>query len=104
MSLSRTRIPKIYGDDIVLGLGVGDFVPWLNIVGKVAGGVGGGGDDKAKSDAATALAIKKALEEQEAKRAREKAEAEARTTRMILYGVLGVTAVGGMFMFLSRRK
>jgi hypothetical protein len=91
-------------DVLGAGLGVGDFVPWLNIVGKVAGGLGGGGDDKAKADAATAIAIKKALEEQAAKQAREKAEAEARTTRMILYGVLGVTAVGGMFMFLGRRK
>lgn len=94
----------LQGLDVLGGLGVADFVPWLSTISKVAGGLGGGGDDKAKSDAATAAAIKKALEEQAAKQAREKAEAEARTTRMILYGALGVTAVGGMFMFLSRRK
>jgi len=89
----------------VLGLGVGDFVPWLNVVGKVAGGLtGGGGDDKDKSKAATEEAIKKALEQERMKQQAAAAAAQAATMRAILFGTLGAVGVGGILFFALRKK
>lgn len=46
-------IRELYDEGLdILGDGIGDFVPWLGIVGKVAGGALGGSDkkDEKKSD------------------------------------------------------
>lgn len=89
----------------VLGLGVGDFVPWLNVVGKVAGGLAGGsGDDKDKQKAATDEAIKKALEQERLKQAAAKAEHDAAVTRWILIGTIGVAGIGTTLALLLGRK
>ena len=89
----------------VLGLGVGDFVPWLGVVSKAVGGLtGSGGDDKDKSKAATEEAIKKALEQERVKQQAAKAEAQAATMRMVLFGTLGAVGVGGILFFALRKK
>lgn len=89
----------------VLGLGVGDFVPWLNVVGKVAGGLtGGGGDDKEKQKAATEEAIKRALEQERLKQAAAKAEHDAAVTRWTLIGVVGAVGLGGLALLAFGRK
>ena len=101
----RSKTSKAYSHGLdVLGLGVGDFVPWLNVVGKVAGGLtGGGGDDKDKQKAATEEAIKRALEQERLKQAAAKAEHDAAVTRWILVGTVGVVGLGGL-AFLATRK
>lgn len=89
----------------VIGTGIGDFVPWLNIVSSAAGALTGGDKTAAekKQKEATEAAIKKALEEQAAKRAKEEAEAKARRMQYIVLGLLGVAALGGVYV-MARRK
>jgi hypothetical protein len=105
MSRLRTRIPKIQVHGDVLGVGLGDFVPWLNVVSSAAGALTGGGDkDKKAAQEAQAAAIKKALEEEKVRRAKEAAEAKARTMQLVLFGFLGLTVVGTGAYLLARRK
>lgn len=68
---------SVMGDDVLGDVSAGDFVPWLNMVGKVAGGMSGG--NKGKDDEA----LKRALAE-------EKARQEAQRTRNLLYVTLGI--------------
>lgn len=90
----------------VLGDGVGDFIPWLGIVGKVAGGALGGKDDKGGDKPAAAKAsdvaaqVKQALEDdrrrredEQRKAQQEKIEADVRSLRTILV-VLGIGGAG----------
>ena len=77
------------GMDVLGGVGVGDFVPWLGVVGKLAGGLAGGGsadDQKA--------AVQKAVEAQKQKEALAKAQAEASRNKALLYGTVGVLGAG----------
>lgn len=77
----------VFGD----GIGVGDFIPWMNLISKAAGGLmapSGGADQK--------VAIEKARKEEQD---RAKAAAEAAKTRTILYvtlGSVGVLTIGGL--------
>lgn len=86
----------------ILGLGVGDFVPWLKVVGNVAGGLAGGDQGASKAD--QEKAIQKALEQERIKQQAAKAEADAARTRSILYGVIGAVGVGGLVFVFTRRK
>ena len=93
----------------VVGVDMSDFTPWIATVGKVAGGLTGGfasgltggaldltkqGKGGGKPASSTEAEIKKALEAEQRKQALAKAEASARTTRLLLYGTLGVLGVG----------
>lgn len=73
----------------ILGAGVGDFVPWLGMVGNLAGGLLGGGGDKGGGADAQKKAIEEAL-------AKAKAEQDAARTRTLLYVTLGAVMVGGL--------
>jgi len=100
----------------VLGDGVGDFLPFLNIVGKVAGGAGGltgggspaGGAAKSEpSKADVEAAVQKAIEQDRAKQARAKevakAEASAKTTQLLLVSILGVLGLGGAYLLIRKK-
>lgn len=88
----------------VLGQGVGDFVPWLGVVGKVMGGLAGGtGATGAQSAEAQKAAIEKALAEERMRQAAAKAAADAARARMIAYGVAGVVGIGAIVFLLRRR-
>jgi hypothetical protein len=76
----------------ILGDGVGDFVPWLGIVGKLVGGSSGGADDAAK----------KALAAQQAA-ALAKAQHDAAVTKIVLFSVLGVAVLGTGAVLLLRK-
>lgn len=87
----------------VVGVSVDDFMPWISAAGKAAGGLSGGfasgltggaldlARGGGKKSASTASEVKKAVAEEERKRAQ---AASARTTRILLYGTLGVLGVG----------
>jgi len=85
-------------DVLGAGGGIGDFVPWLGVVGKLLGG-GGGGSESGKS---SEDAIRRALEEERQRQAMEKARADAQRTQMIMFGGLGLLGLGGIFLLLRR--
>jgi hypothetical protein len=80
------------------GVNVGDFIPWLGLVGKVVGSVTGSSspNDKALKEAAD-KAAKEAL-------AKQQAQAAAARNQLIMVAVLGAVGLGGMFLILNRRK
>jgi len=86
------------GMDILGGVGIGDFVPWLGLVGNIAGGLGGalgGGAAGGKtSPEAQKAAIQKAVEEQRRQAALAKAQADAARNKALLYGTIGVLGAG----------
>lgn len=98
----------------VLGDGIGDFVPWLGVVGKIAGGAGSIAsasdkkkddksdkkDDKKTSEGNSAAAIKQAFAEERMRQETEKAKDAASRSNMILVGV-GVVAVSGVMGLLA---
>jgi hypothetical protein len=89
-------------DVLGAGLGLSDFVPWLGAVGKIAGGLTGGGSDTSTKDA-----IAKAVAAEKQKQEIAKAQAEAAKTRAILYvalGVVGVAGLGTAMYFITRKK
>jgi hypothetical protein len=86
-----------HGLDIMGGVSFADVAPWLDVAGKGVGvfssGVAAGATGGALSGArgrSTEEQVKKALEEQ---RARDRAEAQARTTRLVVYGALGIVGL-----------
>lgn len=81
------------GLDILGGMGVGDFVPWLGVVGKLAGGLAGGSDGGSSPEAQKA-AVQKAVEAQKQKEALAKAQSDAARTKALLYGTVGVLGAG----------
>lgn len=107
-----------YGMDVLGdGVGIGDFVPWLGLASKVAGGLLGGGgggassDDKVKASAAAAAAQKKAEEArkkaEDAEAARKKAEeaaAKAKTTLYLVLGGVGFVTMGGVLYIALRKR
>lgn len=76
-----------------MGVSFSDVAPWLDVAGKGAGilasgvakGATGGAFSAGKPS--TEEQVRKALEEQ---RAKDRAEAQARTTRIVVYSVLGI--------------
>lgn len=104
--LKQRALARRYEDglDALIGVDVGDFVPWLNVVSKVAGGIGSSASDSSKKPVADQ--VKEALEKERQKQATEKAEADARSTRTILFVVLsllGLVVVGGGTYALLRK-
>lgn len=101
-------------DVLGAGLGIGDFVPWLNVVGKVAGGIasvatGDSGKGAAQAPQTQAFqqketqdAIRRALEKERERQAAEKARADAAATRNLVYVLLGVVGVGGALLILKK--
>jgi hypothetical protein len=81
------------GLDILGGVGIGDFVPWLGVVGKLAGGLAGGSDGGSSPEAQKA-AVQKAIEAQKQKEALVKAQADAARNKALLYGTVGVLGAG----------
>ena len=91
----------------VLGEGIGDFVPWLGIVGKVAGGLTGGGGDskssnplasmtggKANSGGDTQKAVQEALAQERAHQAMAKVAKDATITKFAAFGAVGIIGLG----------
>lgn len=112
--MSRLREQHEAGLDVLGGssLGITDFVPWLGAVGKIAGGLLGGSDDKktatgtastTSNDAATKLAVAQALAAQKQRDAEAKAEADAKRSWAILYGVLGALGVGATVYVVTKK-
>lgn len=106
-----------YGLHVLGDAGISSFVPWLGVVGKVAGGLLGGSNTAAAAptaaqQAATAqaaaaqqqLAMQQALAQAHAQAVAEQAAASAKTTQMLMFGVLGAVVLGGAFMVLNKRN
>ena len=74
------------------GVTAGDFVPWLGMVGKLAGGLAGGSDGA--SPEAQKAAVQKAVAEQKQKEALAKAQADASRNKALLYGTVGALGAG----------
>lgn len=71
------------------------MIPMLSaFTGKAGGGSGSSGNSGAKPEADTSKAIARALQEERARQSAEKAAAQARTTNMLLIGVLGAVGIG----------
>jgi hypothetical protein len=86
---------------------VGDFVPYLNLIGKALGGVGGmlsGGSSGGSSASDQQAAIAKALADQKQKEELAKAQAAAQRNELILIGTLGAISVGGLVYALTRKR
>lgn len=93
----------MYGAD-VLGEGIESFVPWLGIVGKVAGGLtgGGGGSNplasttggKASSGGDTQKAVQEALAQERAHQAMAKVAKDATITKFAAFGAVGIIGLG----------
>lgn len=79
------------GMDILGGVSAADFVPWLGVVGKIAGGLAGAGGPSPEDQKA---AIQKAVEEQKRKEALAKAQADAARAKALLYVIGGVLGAG----------
>jgi len=107
-----------YNDGVdVLGEGIGDFLPWLNIVSSVAGGAMGGGGagglmggkkDAAKttpaaSGASSAQQIQQAIEQERQRQAFAKMQTDAANNRMLLFGALGLGGLGILALLITRR-
>jgi hypothetical protein len=106
-ALRRHRLIRKYADGLDAlageGLNIGDFVPYLNTISKLAGAAGQGGQAAQAQQRPTAEQL---IAQERARQERAKAEADAARTRMILYGVLGVVGLGaaGLTTYLIVRK
>ena len=104
----------------VLGEGVGDFLPWLNIVSSVAGGAMGGGGagglmggkkDASKtapaasttSNAPAAQQIQQAIEQERNRQSIAKMQRDAENNKMLLFGALGLGGLGILALLITRR-
>jgi len=93
----------------VLGADIGDilkFIPAVSAISSLTdkGKTPGTPGTATAPSADTQALIKKALEEE---RARQKAEAEAKKTRTLMYviiGTMGVAAIGGMALFIRSMR
>lgn len=88
------------GDDDVVGdVGVGDFVPWLGLVSKVAAGVGQKVEEssasKKKGASSPEEAVQRALEKERDRQRQEKMASETNTLKWLLFGILGLLGIGG---------
>lgn len=107
----------------ILGVNAGDFLPWLGIVGKVAGGAAGGGggmfgmptsqqpaQQPAQQQPQTAqqkqvdvaAQVKQALEDERRRQRQEKTEADLRALKTVGI-VVGIGGVGLVTWALLRR-
>lgn len=96
-ALRRHRLLRRYSEGLDAlageGVNVGDFIPWLNVVGKVLGAAGqGGAQTQQQPSQMQQMQMMKMQQEQQA---RAKAEADAAKTRLLVYSVLGVLGLGG---------
>jgi nitrate reductase NapE component len=88
--LDKYRLVNRYGAGLdALSGDMSSVTPWL----KVASGAFSGGSEQKQQQAATAAVQERIDRERED---RLKAERSAATTKMVLYGILGVVAVGGI--------
>jgi hypothetical protein len=104
-----------YNDGVdVLGVGVGDFLPYLNIISSVAGvagGATGGKKDAAKmtpaasgaSGASTAQQIQQAIEQERNRQSIAKMQRDAENNRLLLFGALGLGGLGILALLITRR-
>jgi hypothetical protein len=107
-----------YNDGVdVLGVGVGDFLPYLNIISSVAGIAGGAGGagglmggkkdaaqtTPAASGASAAQQIQQALEQERQRQAFAKMQTDAANNRMLLFGALGLGGLGIFALLITRR-
>lgn len=96
----------------ILGANAADFMPWMGLVGGALQGVGGlfsgaGATGKAPGAAPTADDVKKAVAAAEQKAKLEKAKADAahaKTVEYVTLGAVGVAALVGTMILLTRRK
>ena len=95
---------KLYEEGAdVLGDGIDSFLPWLGVVGKVAGGLGGSSDkkDEKKSEdkkptipvVDVAAQVRQALDDERKRQQQEKLDADVRSMRTVMI-VAGLGVAG----------
>jgi hypothetical protein len=93
----------------VLGDGIESFLPWLGVVSKVATGAmgaaskGKGGGAAGGTAAPSGPSMQQMMEQEHQRQALEKAQADAATTKMLLFGAIGLVVVGGLTFVIARK-
>lgn len=110
-ALTQTENEILGGVDVdVVGLGVGDFVPFLKVAGGVAGavaGVGGGSKGGSGGDSGDAITKMMMLQQQQQsardQAARDQANRDASSrNQMFMFAGIGIVALGALFFLFKK--